>query len=46
MRFSHRLSLTQAIGVEYDAQCGMLCYGPYPTGEEIQTRFLELRGLL
>jgi len=38
--------LAATIGGEYEAQCKMLCYGPYPTWDQIQARFLELRGLL
>ena len=39
-------SLAEIIGAEYDAQCRMLCYGPYPSWAEVQARFLELRELL
>ena len=28
---------------EYEAQCRLLCYGPYPSWQEIKARFLELR---
>jgi hypothetical protein len=38
--------LSAAIGAEYEAQCKMLCYGPYPSWDEVQARFLELRDLL
>lgn len=38
--------LAKAISAEYEAQCKMLCYGPYPSWAEIQARFLELRELL
>ena len=38
--------LSGAISLEYEAQCRMLCYGPYPSWAEIQTRFLELRDVL
>jgi hypothetical protein len=38
--------LVKAIGVEYEAQCKMLCYGPHLTWEEIQARFKEIRELL
>ncbi len=34
------------LGAEYEAQCRMLCYGPYPTWAEVLARMLELRGLL
>ena len=38
--------LSAVIGPEYEAQCRMLCYGPYPSWAEVQTRFLELRDIL
>lgn len=38
--------LAAIIAAGYDAQCRMLCYGPYPTWAEVQARFLELRELL
>ena len=38
--------LATAIGVEYEAQCRVLCYGYYPSWAEIQARFVELRELL
>jgi hypothetical protein len=38
--------LAAAIGAEYQTQCRMLCYGPYPSWAEIQARLLELRDLL
>jgi len=38
--------LAAVIGAEYERQCRMLCYGPYPSWMEIQARLLELRGLL
>ncbi len=38
--------LATAIGAEYEAQCRMLCYGPYPSWAEVQERFLEIRELL
>jgi hypothetical protein len=38
--------LAAKIGAEYERQCRMLCYGPYPTWTEIQARLLELRQLL
>jgi len=38
--------LVKVISVEYEAQCKMLCYGPYPSWEEVQARLLEIRGLL
>ena len=38
--------LASAIGREYEAQCKMLCYGPYPSWDEVQARFVELRDLL
>lgn len=38
--------LGSIIGPAYEAQCRMLCYGPYPSWAEIQSRFLELRTIL
>jgi hypothetical protein len=38
--------LAVVIGAEYEMQCQMLCYGPYPSWAEIQARLLELRELL
>ena len=38
--------LAAIISVECEGQCGMLCYGPYPSWGEIQARLLELRELL
>ena len=52
MRFSRsdalfpRPDLAAVIGAEYETQCRMLCYGPYPSWVEIQARLLELRELL
>jgi len=34
------------ISKEYETQCKMLCYGPFPSWTEVQARFLELRELL
>jgi hypothetical protein len=38
--------LAEIITFEYDAQCRMLCHGPYPTWAEVQARFMDLRELL
>lgn len=38
--------LAATISAEYQAQCRMLCYGPYPSWAEIQARLLDLRELL
>lgn len=38
--------LSAVISAEYDTQCKMLCYGPYPSWAEIQSRLLSLRELL
>ena len=38
--------LSAAIGAEYERQCRLLCYGPYPAWAEIQGRLAELRHLL
>ena len=34
------------IGREYESQCRQLCLGPYPSREEVQSRFEELREVL
>ena len=39
-------ALAEAIGAEYEAQCRQLCFGPYPSWERVQAKFLELRMLL
>jgi hypothetical protein len=38
--------LAASIGAVYEAQCRLLCYGPYPAWVQIQARFRELRDLL
>jgi len=38
--------LAAVISAEYEAQCRLLCYGPYPSWAEIQDRLLALRDLL
>lgn len=38
--------LAAVIGPEYESQCRLLCYGPFPAWREVQARFLELRSLL
>ena len=38
--------LTTLIGRGYEAQCRMLCYGPYPSWAEVQARFVQMRDLL
>ena len=38
--------LAATIAAEYDRQYKVLCYGHYPSWEEIQTRLLDLRPLL
>jgi hypothetical protein len=38
--------LAVTIGAEYEAQCRQLCYGPYPSWNEVQARFSEIRRLL
>ena len=39
-------ALAAVIGPEYESQCKLLCYGPFPTWHEVQARFEELRPLL
>ena len=43
---SSQADLAASIRAEYEAQCRMLCYGPYPEGREVQARFMEIRALL
>jgi hypothetical protein len=38
--------LANVIGSEYEAQCKLLCYGPYPSWKKFEARFLEIRNLL
>jgi hypothetical protein len=38
--------LAEVIGQEYETQCRMLCYGPYPSWAEVQARFMALRDFL
>ena len=38
--------LSSIIGVAYEAQCKVLCYGPYPSWAQVQARFLEIRDFL
>ena len=38
--------LAAKISVEYEEQCRLLCYGPYPSWAEAQARLEELRHLL
>jgi hypothetical protein len=38
--------LAAQIRAEYERQCRMLCYGPFPTWAEVQDRLLEVRELL
>jgi hypothetical protein len=40
------VDLAASIGPEYEGQCRILCYGPFPTWPEVQTRLLEFRDLL
>jgi len=38
--------LSSAIGREYEGQCQILCFGPHPSWDMVQARFIELRELL
>jgi hypothetical protein len=40
------LELAAVIAAEYEAQCRVLCYGPYPSWAEVQARLFELRSML
>ena len=52
MSFANSDALFPSVGLstmliaEYDVQCRMLCYGSYPSWDEILDQFLELRELL
>ena len=39
-------ALADTIEREYEAQCRQLCFGAYPSWDEVRTRFLDLRALL
>ena len=34
------------IAAEYEGQCRMLCYGPFPSWKEVQERFMAIREIL
>lgn len=38
--------LAKKISSEYEGQCKLLCYGPYPSWQEVQDRLMALRELL
>lgn len=38
--------LDAVLGPEFESQCGVLCYGPYPTWPELRKRFEDIRDLL
>jgi len=39
-------NIARAIAAEYESQCRVLCYGPYPSWRDVASRFLELRDFL
>lgn len=39
-------ALSAQIAMAYEAQCRLLCYGPYPSWPQVQVRFIELRNLI
>jgi len=39
-------NLVSTLGREFESQCRLLCFGPFPKWEEVQTRFETLRSLL
>lgn len=39
-------ALNEELGAEFEAQCRVLCYGPYPTWPELRKRFEVIRDLL
>ncbi|MGA2255196.1 MAG: nucleotidyl transferase AbiEii/AbiGii toxin family protein [Thermoguttaceae bacterium] len=38
--------LSRILAVEYEKQCKVLCYGPFPSWPEVQQQFLEIQSLL
>jgi hypothetical protein len=38
--------LAGVIATEYERQCRALCYGSFPSWDEVQARFNQLRPLL
>ena len=38
--------LRAVIAAGFEAQCRVLCFGPFPTWDEVQARLEEIRGLL
>jgi hypothetical protein len=38
--------LAAVLTAEYEAQCAQLCLGPYPSWEQVQHQFHELKGML
>jgi hypothetical protein len=38
--------LSKILGVQYEEQCKLLCYGPYPSWKQIMAQFDELRAYL
>jgi hypothetical protein len=39
-------ALRAAIAADFEAQCRILCLGPSPTWDEVETRFADVRSLL
>ena len=38
--------LRAVIAAGFEAQCRVLCFGPYPTWDEVRARLEDIRGLL
>jgi hypothetical protein len=38
--------LSRILAAEYEKQCQVLCYGPFPSWAEVRQRFLEIQSLL
>lgn len=38
--------LRDALKSEFESQCRMLCYGPFPAWDDVQNRFMQLRDRL
>ncbi len=40
------IHLESALGIEFEKQCRILCFGEYPTWKQVQQRFKEIQKLL
>jgi hypothetical protein len=52
MRFANSIAffppdeLSAELGAAYERQCKILCYGPYPSWQQVRSRFEEIKSLL